>query len=160
MKVERLMTKDVKTTSPDQSLSDAARLMWEHDCGCIPVVDASGRAVGMITDRDICMAAYFKGRSLHEITIAESMAKEVLSCRIDDTIQQAEAVMQRAQVRRLPVTDPSGRIVGILSLGDIAREAGRGRTSRSAEVGLNDVALTLSAVCQQPAQHGSGASAE
>jgi CBS domain-containing protein len=160
MKVERLMTKDVRTTSPDQPLADAARLMWEHDCGSIPVVDASGRAVGMITDRDICMAAYFKGRSLHEITIGDSMAKQVLTCRIDDTIQQAEGLMQRAQVRRLPVTDGSGRVVGILSLGDIAREAGRARTGRSAEVGLSDVALTLSAVCQQTAQPGPGASAE
>ena len=149
MKAEKLMSSAVKSCSPEQSLAVAARLMWDGDCGCIPVADAEERVIGIITDRDICMAAYFRGAALNDIACRDAMSRDVLSCRPDDTIDAAAAVMKKAQVRRLPVTDSSGRLVGILSLNDIAREAARGDSSLSPEVGLDDVALTLSAVGKQ-----------
>jgi CBS domain-containing protein len=148
MKVEKLMSKDVRWCSPDQSLRDAAGLMWERDCGCVPIVD-EGRVVGMITDRDICIAALFQGRPLAEIPINQSMSRDILACRADDEVGSAEATMQRAQVRRLPVTDGIGRLVGILSLNDIAREAARQQMNRTPEIGLHDVAITLGAVSQR-----------
>jgi CBS domain-containing protein len=152
MNVDKLMTKDVACCSADQSLSAAAHLMWEYDCGCIPIVDDNRHVVGMITDRDICMAACFQGKSLHEICVRDAMARQVLSCRPTNTVQQAEGMMQRAQIRRVPVTDDAGRLVGILSLNDIAREAEaqneNARDGRT-DVGLDSVALTLSAVGQQ-----------
>ncbi|MBX3233325.1 MAG: CBS domain-containing protein [Labilithrix sp.] len=160
MKVERLMTKDVKTCGLEQSLAEAASLMWEGDCGCIPVVDAEGRAIGIITDRDICMAACFEGKTLRELSIGEAMAKQLLSCHPEDTIQHAESIMRRAQVRRIPVVDAEGRIAGILSLNDVAREAEREKAARAPAVPLDDVALTLSAVCRQRGPQAVAASAE
>ena len=149
MNVEKLMTKEVKSCSADATTADAARIMWEHDCGFVPVVDASDRLVGVVTDRDICMASYLKTRTLNEIGVREVMATELYTCQPEDSIRTAENVMRRAQVRRLPVTSASNRLVGILSLNDIAREAERERAASSPEVGLDDVALTLSAVSKQ-----------
>lgn len=146
-RVDRLMATGVKTCSPRESLAEAARIMWESDCGCVPVVDASGRVTGMITDRDICMSAYFKGATLREISIADAMSRRVHGVRPEDSIEQAELLMRRVQVRRLPVTDSEGRLLGMLSLGDLAIAAeARGRSTRSPEVDLGGVGLTLSAV--------------
>jgi CBS domain-containing protein len=149
MKVEALMTRDVKSCRPDQSLAEAAHLMWSHDCGCVPVTGSSDRVLGIITDRDICMAAYFTGRPLAQISVDESMSRDVMAVRPEDSIEVAEAIMKRVQVRRLPVTDPSGRIVGMLSLNDIAREATKQPASKTSELALSEVAMTLGAVCEQ-----------
>jgi CBS domain-containing protein len=145
MNVEKLMSKEVRSCSPHQSLADAARLMWERDCGSIPIQE-NDRVVGMVTDRDICMAAYFNGRSLQDIRIADAMSRELAVCREGDTLEAAEAMMKKAQVRRLPVTDASGRLVGILSLNDIARALSKGPARTS---DLTQFALTLSAVGEQ-----------
>jgi CBS domain-containing protein len=145
MKVEKLMSKDVKSCSPSQSLGDAARLMWERDCGCVPIQEGD-RVIGMITDRDIAMAAYFKAKQIQEIPIAEAMSRELATCRPEDTLESAAEAMKRAQVRRLPVTDASGRLVGILSLNDMARALGQNRSARD---GLGKIALTLGAVGEQ-----------
>jgi CBS domain-containing protein len=146
MNVEKLMSKEVKSCSPHQSLADAARLMWDRDCGCIPIQDGD-RVVGMITDRDICMAAYFNGKSLQDIRIADAMTRDPATCHPEDTLEAAEAVMKQAQVRRLPVTDPSGRLVGILSLNDLARVLSQGPMARKG--GHGRVALMLGAIGEQ-----------
>jgi CBS domain-containing protein len=148
MNVDSLMCRTVKSCSPDQTLADAAAIMWENDCGCVPVVDVNHCPVGMITDRDICMAAYLNGKPLQEMIVKDTMSRQVLSVRASDSIDAAERLMRGAQVRRLPVTQPSGMLVGILSLNDIAREAGRERTNRSPGVERDEVAVTLSAVCR------------
>lgn len=150
MRVDKLMSSGVKTCSPEHSLTDAAKIMWEQDCGCVPVLDPSRRVIGMITDRDICMSAHFKGRALRDISIGEAMTRDILSVRPDDTVQNAEGLMRRVQVRRLPVVDFEGRLLGMLSLNDIALAAEREQWStRSPEVDLREVALTLSAVSRQ-----------
>jgi CBS-domain-containing membrane protein len=147
--VDKLMTKDVRWCYADASTADAARIMWERDCGFVPVIDASERLVGVITDRDICMASYLKNRNLNEISVREVMATDLYTCRPEDSIQTAENVMRQAQVRRLPVTNASNRLVGVLSLNDVAREAERERKAAAPDVPLDGVALTLSAVSQQ-----------
>ena len=82
MRIEQLMTKSPKTCRPYSSLSHAARLMWENDFGCLPVTegDESGRLVGVITDRDICITAYFAGGALNEIQVADAMTEDVCAC--------------------------------------------------------------------------------
>jgi CBS domain-containing protein len=100
------------------------------------------------------MAALFKGRPIQEISIGNVMSRVVITCRSDDTIQQAERTMREARVRRLPVTDETGRLVGVISLNDIALEAESERSSRTPQVTLDDVALTLSAVCHQRGTNG------
>jgi len=148
MKVEALMTRDVKSCAPQDSLRRAAQLLWENDIGAVPVVDAEERVVGMLTDRDICMAAYFKGRPLAEIRVDETMARKVYSCLSADPVEDAERMMRGYQIRRLPVMDSAQRLVGILSLNDIALECERELGKRDADVAPEELARTLAGVCR------------
>ncbi len=151
MKVEQLMTRTVKACAETDSLNQAARLMWEGDCGCIPVISANGDGalMGIVTDRDIAMAAYIQGKQLWAIPVSSVMTRDVIACRADNGIKQAEALMRDNRIRRLPVVDKAGRLVGILSLNDIAREARREAASgRRAEVGEEDVTETLAMICE------------
>ena len=121
MRIREIMSTPAVTARPGEPLDSAARLMWECDCGSVPVIDDGGRLAGMVTDRDITMAAWMKGKSLKEIPIGEAMARQVYTCRPDDAIEDAERLMSRQQIRRLPVVDGEGHPVGMVSLGDIAR---------------------------------------
>lgn len=125
MKVEFFMTKDPRTCTAEDALAAAARIMWEHDCGCVPVVAGPGsrRLVGVVTDRDVCMAAYTQGRPLWEIPVRAAMSSEVWTCHPDDTLKDAVRVMRHRQVRRLPVVDGQGHLLGLLSLTDVALAA-------------------------------------
>jgi CBS domain-containing protein len=148
MRVDQVMTKEPKVCRPSDSLNEAARLMWEHDCGCVPIVDDAGRAVGIVTDRDLCMAAYTRGLPLREVRVGEIMSQPVVSCAPDSAIESAEALMGRHQVRRLVVVGFDDRLVGVVSLGDLARAArqpGHGHARGLSAHALED---TLAAVCQ------------
>ncbi len=117
MTVDELMTPTVVTCAPDDTLNRAAQLLWERDCGCLPVV-ADGSLIGMLTDRDICMAAYTKGRALHEIRVDEIMSTDVKSCIRTDSIEAVQTLMQMHQLRRVPVVDQD-KLIGIISLTDL-----------------------------------------
>lgn len=121
MNVEELMTRNVRTCAPSDSMNDAARIMWEHDCGCVPLVEADGRVVGIITDRDICMAAYTQGKRLMYMDVGSAASKSVVTIGKDESLRRAKELMRDAQVRRLPVVDSAGRLVGVLSVSDLAR---------------------------------------
>jgi CBS domain-containing protein len=123
MKAEELMTRNVRTCSPDDTLEQAARVMWESDVGCLVVTDGVERPVGVITDRDIAMAAYTQGVALRDARVASAMATTVLTCAPSTPLGELERTMQEAQVRRLPVVGSSGTLVGIVTVGDIARSA-------------------------------------
>jgi CBS domain-containing protein len=136
MKIEQLMTRSVCTCEPEDSLFEAAQIMWDRDCGCVPVVrseDGGRRVVGMVTDRDVCMAAYTQGRSLDSMPVSRAMAAHVISCRSDDSTDVALAMLRAHQLHRLPVLDEQDHLVGIVSLADLAREArhGHGRWAKS-----------------------------
>src|SRR5262249_715851 len=137
MNVEKLMTETVRTCCPNDPLSAAARIMWEADCGCVPVTEecyGSAKVVGMITDRDICMAAYTQGRPLSEIQVGSVMARILRSCRTTDSIAAALKVLEQNQIRRLLVLDQDQRLMGLLSLADVAREAQREHAQPRKEV--------------------------
>ncbi len=136
MRVEQLMTRNVETCRPEDSLHRAAELMWRLDCGALPVIadDGARRVVGMLTDRDVCMAAFFEGRPLWDLHVAGAMSKQLCSCRATDAIGVALKVMETNQVRRLPVLDASDRLVGMLSLADVSREAAREHGQRHPQV--------------------------
>jgi len=123
MKTEILMSRNVRTCTPSDSLADAARIMWEADVGCLPVIDETHRPVAMITDRDICMAAYTRGVPLRDIAVSAAMSKGILSCSPDTTIADVERLMRHSQIRRVPVVDLAGALVGIITIGDIARHS-------------------------------------
>jgi CBS domain-containing protein len=149
MRVEQLMTRDVRACRPSDRVAAAARIMWERDCGCVPVVDSGdggGRVIGMITDRDICMAAYFQDRPLSAIRVESAMAKRVHCCRPTDTIGEALNLLQQHQLHRLPVVDNEGHLVGMLSLADAAREAAREHGRRAREVSDTRIGEVLEAV--------------
>jgi len=146
MKIEQLMTREVKTVRPHDHLDQAARLMWENDCGCLPVVNDDGAVVGMITDRDVCMAAWTQGRAPAELDVRIAMSAELFTCGPNDGPRRVERIMQEHQVRRVPVTDEAGKLVGLVSLNDLARESQQ--RPGGGEVAQDGVARTLAAVCR------------
>ncbi|HVR92618.1 MAG TPA: CBS domain-containing protein [Casimicrobiaceae bacterium] len=119
MKVSQIMTRDVRLLSPDQTIREAASLMADVDVGSLPVGD-NDRLVGIITDRDIVIRAVAQGKSA-DTKVAEVMSKEILYCFDTDEIDDVARNMGKAQVRRLPVVNSDKRLVGIVSLGDLAR---------------------------------------
>ena len=148
MRVSDVMTRDVACCSPDDPLTAPARIMWEHDCGTVPVIEPESRkALGMITDRDICMAAFLKDRPLREAIVREVMSRELHSCSPEHDLSQAERVLREHQVRRLPVVDKQDRLLGIISLADIARAAKDGGSRR--EVPPEELADTLGVISQR-----------
>src|SRR5688572_16421717 len=146
MKISQVMKTDVEICAPDDNLAAAARRMWDCDIGCLPVLDAAGQVVGMVTDRDICMAALTCGQALHEIPVSVAMAKEVLSCPPDATLIEAEEIMRSGQVRRLPVIDSDACLVGIVSLNDLARLAGHEIGRKNRDLSAQEVTATLAAI--------------
>jgi CBS domain-containing protein len=141
--VRDLMTADVATCGTDASLADAARIMWSRDCGFVPVTRGErGPLCGVVTDRDACMAAYTQGRPLAEIPVRTAMATDVVSVHEDEPLTLAHARMRERRVRRLPVVDDTQRVVGVLSINDVALHAGDRRSERA------DVATTLREVCR------------
>jgi CBS-domain-containing membrane protein len=148
MKVSELMTTEVRACNPHDTLNRAAQLMWENDCGAIPVVDSGGKVIGMLTDRDVCMAAYTRGVPLAHARVENAMSPDVSTCIATDTIAIAAERMRQRQVRRLPVIDDDGVLIGILSLSDIVREADSNRASKSRKRPIKDSELieTLGAI--------------
>ena len=148
MNVSRIMRRNVETCRPEDSLELAAGKMWEGDIGSVPVVNAEGTVIGMITDRDVSMAGYTQGRLLRDIPVSLAMSKEVFSCFAGDGLIEAEETMRSHQVRRLPVLDASGQLVGIVSLNDLARESEREVGAKGREVSAREVTATLAAICE------------
>lgn len=147
MQIDKLMSQPVHVCNQNSTLNDAAQLMWECDCGAIPIVDDEHRLVGMLTDRDICMAAYTKGEPLSNIRIADVIERQVLSCRPDQSIETAEHLMSQHKVRRIPVIDAEERPIAMLSLNDIVRSATNDRSKRGNGLG-RQVIETLAAISE------------
>lgn len=144
MRAENLMSHPPITCHVNDTLSIAAQLMWNHDCGSVAVTNDEGKLVGMITDRDICMCALTQGRSLDKLLVNGAMAKHVVSARPDDSIAEIERKMAEHQVRRLPVVDDDQKPVGMVSLHDLAIESVQ--PDSTIKNGATKVAHTLAAV--------------
>ncbi len=144
--VGELMTAAAHRCHPDDKLSRAAQLMWDNDCGCIVVVDHLDRVVGLVTDRDICMGAYTQGKSLAEIPVSSACATEVVTCRAEDTLDNVQRLMIDHQIRRLPVVEADGHLVGVLSLSDLAQHAHFVTTAQGARSTAHTLALVMEAV--------------
>jgi CBS domain-containing protein len=149
MKVKDLMTTDVKTCTPDTTVAEAAHLMWEGDCGILPVVD-DGELVGVVTDRDMYIALATKNARASHVKVGVVATTKPATCAPEDDVQAALAMMRQARVRRLPVVGFGGTLFGMLSMNDILLAAGAGR-----EVAIEDVVETLQAICahQHPVPH-------
>jgi CBS domain-containing protein len=123
IRVGAVMTDTVQACSPDDSLHRPAEIMWNGDCGSVPVIDSARHVCGIITDRDICMAAFTKGLPLSSIRVGDVMSHNVHHCAPNDTLERAIGIMAEAEVRRLPVIAEDGKLRGIVSLADIANGA-------------------------------------
>lgn len=121
--VRDVMTRDVRILSPEATIKEAAENMREANIGAIPICE-DGRLLGMITDRDIAVRAVAEGRNPEETRIREIMSEDILSCSEEQPVGEAAKLMQEKQVRRLPVVDQEQRVVGIVSLDDLATRAG------------------------------------
>jgi CBS domain-containing protein len=145
MNISQVMTRNPRVCSIKDSLEHAAQIMWENDCGCVPVVDGDGRTVGVITDRDICMAAYTQGAALWQMPVGLAASRSVVSVRENDPIETAQELMREHRIRRLPVVDGEGHPIGILSMNDVARRAQVGHCYNG--LSGDTVARTLAAIC-------------
>ena len=151
MKISELMTRPVHACRASDTLDCAARLMWENDIGSVVVTDDGGQVIGMVTDRDACMAALTTGAALHDIPVATAMAKHVVTCKPDDNDTTCAEMMAKHKIRRVPVVDEAQRPVGVVSLNDLARTMARGR-----DVPATSVAGTLAAICEHRQLDGRG----
>lgn len=140
MKVQDLMTKDVSCVQPSDSVKQAAQIMQSRNVGSVPVCEGK-KVVGMITDRDITLNAVAAGKGA-DANIEECMTREVISCQPDTDAHEAADMMAKHQIRRLPVCDASGNLVGICAIGDLA----------TIDIHVNEAGDALSQISQPTGQ--------
>ena len=139
MQLKDVMTRPVEVISPEASLEEAARKMDQFDVGSLPVCDGE-RLVGLVTDRDITVRATSAGKDPRTTRVREAMTTDVLSCFEDQDVQEAARLMEAQQVRRVPVLDRAQRLVGIVSLADLAVETGDARLGGEVLEGVSEPA--------------------
>lgn len=144
MIVKQLATFEVKSCTADTDLATAAKTMWDGDCGVVPVVNDQDQVIGMVTDRDICIAAATRASRPGDIRVSDVMSRDVAVCRADDDVRAALNTMKEQRVRRLPVLNGEGRLAGILSMNDVVMRAG---CRPGAEVSGEAFLETMKAIC-------------
>ncbi len=149
MKVEQIMTKKVHCCQPTDSLEYTAQIMWDKDCGCLPVCTSneSKNIVGMITDRDITMCALFQAKPLSNLNVSQAMSRKVHFCYPSDSFSHVEKLMRENKIRRLPVVNKQNSVIGIISLADLAQEAKRESLTDIKEINDKEVNHTFVAIC-------------
>ncbi len=151
MNVREIMTSSVEDCRPSTDLAAAAAIMWRNDCGVVPVVDDGLRVAGVITDRDICMAAATRHRRPEELTAGQVMSGRVHTVRPDADVRDALELMRAHRVRRLPVTDDQGVLCGMLSITDVIRRTTSGRRRATGEPTGEEVVQAMRLIAGQPA---------
>ena len=141
------MTASPSVCDLNESLAEAAKTMWDSDCGVLPVLKDGREVVGLITDRDIVMAMAMRDCNPAAISAEEVITGDVYSVAPEDELQKALEVMQQQQVRRLPVINPEGELAGMLSMNDIVLNAKQKTNAKTPEIGYADVVNTYKAIC-------------
>lgn len=147
MKVKDFMTSPVQCCGPDTNLAAAAGMMWDSDCGILPVCSREGKVIGLITDRDICMAVATKHRLASDILVWETISGKVQACSPDDEIRSALATMAKTRVRRLPVVDQEEMLAGMLSLNDLVLQAEADAGRKGSGLSYDEVMRAMKAIC-------------
>jgi len=138
------LMRSAQACAPSDNLSHASRLMWELDVGFLPVCDRGGNLVGVITDRDVCMAAYTRGQALGDIQVWSTMSTQILTVTPNAPLEDILALMRRRQVRRIPVVE-NERLLGVITLADIALYLDTPDTPTSASLALSATLAAISA---------------
>ena len=146
MKVADLMTKPPAYCSPQTNLAVAVEILWRQNCGILPIVDSKEKVVGLVTDRDICVALGTRNKLPSEITVSEVASGKVIACKPGDDLRGALATMAQAKVRRLPVIDAAGKLLGILSMDDVILRTETGPPKKDSELSFEDIVNTLKSV--------------
>jgi len=141
MIVKEVMNTAVATCAPTSDLASVVAVMRERDCGFLPVVDRQGIVVGVVTDRDVCMAAGARPRPLARVSVAETMSHPVFSCFAGENVKTVLVTMAKHRVRRLPVLNKAGHLEGVLSVDDIVHAPPR-RGAPTAD----DIVVALKAI--------------
>lgn len=150
MKIMDLMTPEVEACRPATDLAAVSMIMWRRDCGIVPVTDDHARVVGVVTDRDICMALATRHLRAEELTAEQAMTDRVFSVRPEDDVRVALEVMRTRRVRRLPVLDADGRLRGLVSINDILMRAQPAGGRGAPELSANEVLSALQGICRHP----------
>jgi len=144
MTVREIAHFDVQACGPEADLATAAKIMWDCDCGVVPVINEHQRVVGIVTDRDICIAAATRGMRPSDVRVRDLMTRDVACCYAGDGVEVALNTMRERRVRRLPVVDGDGRLMGIISINDLALHAGYRAT---ADVSGEALLTAFKAIC-------------
>ncbi len=147
MKVRDLMTKSAASCRPETNLAAAGALLWETDCGVLPIVDEHRKVIGMITDRDVCIALTTSDRHASSLKVADAAVLHPVVCASDADVGSALKTMRTHRVYRLPVVNKAGLLEGIVSINDIALHAQKPAGRKPPDVSYEDVIETLQAIC-------------
>jgi CBS domain-containing protein len=139
MRVADVMMRTPASCTADTNLAAAVEILWNRNCGMLPVVDREGKVTGVVTDRDICVALGTRNRPAAEITVGEVQPGKLFACKADDDIHTALAMISGAKIRRLPVVDGEGKLQGILSLDDVVLHANSSAAGRAPELSNSEV---------------------
>jgi CBS domain-containing protein len=145
--VRSVMTSQVRSCGPDDSLAEVAQSMWNGDCGAIPVV-AEAKLLGMITDRDVCMATFTQGEAPAKLRVKGAMSKVAFSCAPDDSIEAVLETMASQRVRRVPVVTADAKLVGIVTIADIVRWA-KALANPAVDAAVIDALSSISSLAAQ-----------
>lgn len=143
MKVSDIMTRMPASCTPETNVGAAVEILWNRNCGMLPLVNAEREVVGVVTDRDLCIALGTRNRLPGDITVGEIASGKVYSCKSNDNIGAALTTMAQLKVRRLPVLNAQGKLEGILSMDDIVAHAQAKSPGRVPELSYEDVVETL-----------------
>ena len=139
MKVKDCMCDDVCCLKPNAKVQEVAKLMAQNHIGCVPVCDDNDCICGIVTDRDVLLRCVACDKDIHQTPVSDIMSCNVYTCQENDEMSNAESKMGQQQIRRLPVCDNQNRIVGILTMGDIAQN--------NQQLGQNQVCTTFENIC-------------
>ncbi len=146
MTVREIMVASPRACDPEMNCAEAAEHLWAAGCGALPVIDRDRKVIGIVTDRDICIALGTRNRRASELQIRDVMTENVATCRSNDDIHDALKVMHDRKVRRLPVTDGAGKLEGMLCASDLLVHARHDDGSRP-ELSYENIVNALRGIC-------------
>jgi CBS domain-containing protein len=148
MKVQDVMTRNVATCGTSDNLATAAGLMWEYDCGVVPIVDDERKVVGVITDRDICMALALNNRLASEVSVREVASGRVFTGSPQADVRELLSTMKSQQILRVPIVESDGTLIGIVSLSDLVQRADEIQGQKKPEISYEQVVDTRKAITE------------
>ncbi len=148
MKVKEIMTSQVKTCRPETTLMAAAEIMRETNYGTLPVTNVENKVVGIITDRDICLAVGGHQQLTSQLKVSEVISGKVFHCAPGDEVKDALTTMRKKKVHRLPVINGSGILKGLLSIDDVLLQAGRANGKKKGKITYKEMVRAYQKICE------------